>query len=436
MANSSILDLQEFKQYRAAFRSRVQTLTHRASYYDGSVYSKVRNQLGWLSPRVFKEIKPLFLPLNRAVDVDCGIVPGGWEISEEEPKKEQWEQARDFLFDQSHWDTEGVLYVHYGAQYGVSGLFIADIREESRVILQPVDPTKFMLIGARYGVNAEMSIYIEYRSGVEYAEVTTADEIRTFIDGKSAGHDDRPPIYANSLGMVPYVEVRHMETGEVLGECTFQKAMIILDEVNRLGTQLAGAISKNTDPQWAIMGAEPGELTNNGEYVWFFPAGTDAKVLVPGIDIDGILSFIQTIADNVDKALPETAFDELKSKDRIATATIELQLAELVLKIKRVRPNYDRGLVSALQMAGIAGKQMNISELAPLDDLELTLDRDREILPMDPETRIKLRLLELELEQLELAAMDPPEVEEEADDDADVDDDKGKNKKDEEEEWS
>ena len=35
----------------------------------------------------------------------------------------------------------------------------------------------------------------------------------------------------NPLGFVPYVEIRHIETGDEWGESTFEKAMALLDEV-------------------------------------------------------------------------------------------------------------------------------------------------------------------------------------------------------------
>jgi len=190
-----------------------------------------------------------------------------------------------------------------------------------------------------------------------------------------------------------------------LGECTFQKSIDLLNEVNEIASYLADIIKKNADAQWAIFGAEPSDLEHSGEVIWFFPHGADAKPLVPGIDIDGVLEFIKEIAANVTASLPELAFDDLRRKDQIATATLELQLMELVLKVKRTRPNYDRGLTQALRMAGRAAATMGLSEIAVLDDEELRFDDQREILPSDPEQLIKIQMMELELEQLQNATI-------------------------------
>ncbi len=411
MSSGSIFKLDEFKQYERQWQNRVAELNRRASYYDGSVYNAARKQLDWLAPRLYKGIKPLYLPLSRAVDVDAGIIPGGWELPPDEPNAETWQSAMDTVFDWSNWDTDGVLYVHYGALYGVSGLRISDMRNEGMVIVQPVDPMLYMLIDKNmYTPDVQMALWVERRTDgmgedYEYAEVITPELIRTYKDGQPESFDEREPEYKNELGFVPYVEVRHIETGKPLGECTFQKSIDLLNEVNEIASYLADIIKKNADAQWAIFGAEPSDLQHSGEVVWFFPQGADAKPLVPGIDIDGVLEFIKEISANVNASLPELAFDDLRRKDQIATATLELQLMELVLKVRRTRPNYDRGLTQALRMAGRAAATMGLSEIAVLDDEELRFDDQREILPSDPEQLIKIQMMELELEQLQNATI-------------------------------
>jgi len=404
MSVKSIFEVNEFKQHKKTWSDRQNILGKRAGYYDGTVYEKARELLGWLAPRLYSGIKPLYLPLSRAVDVDAGIIPGGWLLPLDDPKSELWQQAINTIFDWSCWDTEGVLYVHYGAQYGVSGLRIVDERESGVVIIEPTDPLKFLLIGSSiYDTEPDMAIWIEKMDDgkeFEYAEVTTPELIRTFKNGTPFGFDGRDPEYKNELGFVPYVEVRHYETGKRYGEATFQKAMPLLDEVNQMASYLADIIAKNADVQWFLTGVEPSELEHGGSTAWFAPAGAEAKPLVPGIDIDGVLAFIKEIASNVKESLPELAFDDLRSKTQIATATLELQLMELVLKVKRTRPNYDRGLIAALKMAGKAGVSMSIPELGILVDDELRFDDKRNVLPQDEKAQIELDMMKLELDQM------------------------------------
>jgi len=400
---SSIFDTAEFKRYKARWKTRTDELARRHAYYNGAIYQKSLDRLKWLKSRISRAVKPLYVPLFRAVNVDAGIIPGEWLFPEE--GKQTWEPARKALWNSSQWSTKGVLYVHYGSLYGVSGLKVADLRHEQRVVVAPVDPTRFMLLyEGQYSEAAAMAIWCENRldeegKQFEYAEVITPEAIRTFKDGKAAGYDEREAEYKNELGFVPYVEVKHIETGHPLGESTFDNVCPMLDEVNALASQLGDAIEKNVEPQWVIFGADASDLVKGSDNVWFVAREARVEPVVPSIDIPGVMEFIREIKENVHDALPELAFDELRKKDQIATATMELQLMELVLKTKRSRPNYDAGLVTAMQMAGKAAKSMNLSDIAPLDDDELAIDAERPVLPLDPETDIRIQMMQLELER-------------------------------------
>ena len=402
MAISSIFERKEFKRYHGRWSARVKELERRKSYYDGSIYRKVTTGLGWLGPRVAQKIRPLYLPLSRAVDVDAGIIPGGWALAED--ALDVWSTAMDMVLKWSEWVTDGVLYVHYGASRGVVGLKVADLRERKRVVIRAVDPALFLLVSeSQYDDTPSLALWVEKRvdeagEAFEYAEVIEPKRVRTFKNAVPQGFDGREAEYVNELGFVPLVEVRHIETGEPLGEATFQKAIPMLDEVNKLASRLAKIIEKHAEPQWAVIGAEAAEMIKSGDNVWFIPQGGDVRPLVADVDIEGVLHFIQETRDQVHGSLPELSFDELRKKDQIATATLELQLMELVIKVHRMRPNYDAGLVRALRMVGRAGASMGVAEVAVLDDPALALDETRSVLPLDAETAMRLELLGIELE--------------------------------------
>ena len=398
---NSIWQLDEFKPYQREWNARRAIFSTNRAYYDGTAYSRLRNQLGvYLFNRLYKGIKPLYLPLARAVDVDAGIIPGGWAFAEDAP--EAWAEARDLVFSWSRWTVDGVLYVHYGASCGNSMLKIAEAGED-RVGIFAVDPACHMLVygeGVQYiDAAPTMAVCVEMKTGddgkmCEYAEVTDIDRVRTFMDGVPAGVGGRDPEYPNPFGEVPFVEVKHLNVGESIGYPTFKGVIPLLDAVNEQASYLADIIAKHVEPQWAVTGAEAGELERSGDNVWFLPAGGDAKALLATIDIPGVLAFIQEIRDQVYGGLAELAFDDLRKKDSIATATLELQLMELVLKIKRCRPNYDDGLVRALQIAGRANSQLSV-----LNDPALVLDVTRPVLPLDAQTEMQLELLAAQVEE-------------------------------------
>ena len=408
---TSIFDLSEFKPLSRRWEARQRELARRQSYYDGSVYEDALGKLGWLAPRIGQSIKP------RAVNIDSGILPGFWTLAE---SAAAFAAARDQVFSWSQWSIDGVLYVHYGALFGVSGLRVADLRETKHVIVKPMTPQCYMLVERGvYDATPRAALWVErldnpgipYIKGdtYEHAEVIEPERIRTYANGRPYGFDGRPAEYANELGFVPFVEVKHINTGAGLGSCAFQDAITMLDSVNELATDLSAIIKKHAEPQWAVIGADDSELERGGDNVWLIPAGGDAKVLVPGIDIAGVVTFLHSLRDHVEASMPELAFDDLKQKVNIATATVELQLQELVLLIKRVRPNYDHGLVTALRMCGRAAAQMGLGELALLDSEELQFDDHRSVLPLDQRSQMELDLQMVQLQQAKAALLQPPD---------------------------
>lgn len=401
--SDSIWDLPEFKPFADQWQTRLKQLEKRRSYYTGTAYQSLAGQLGWLYARLAPQIKPLYMPCARAVDIDAGIIPGGWALAEDAPPV--WSEAIKQIHAWSRWATRGVLLIHYGAQMGLSGLKVCDDREKKQVKIEPLDPRTFIKIRSRlYEQEADLVIICEERHDetgkpFEYGEVISTLTVRTFKNGIPARFDGRELEYKNELGAVPVFEVRHIETGDPLGECTYDKAAAMLDELNGLASQLARIIDKHAEPQWAIFGADQSDLIKDGDNVWFFPQGADGKPLVAPIDIRGVLTFIQTIAANVKESLPELSFDDLRRQAQIATATVELQLIELVLKVKRCRPNYDAAYIAALRLAGMAGVQMGLADIAVLNDPLLALDDLRPVLPLDPLTRIAIEQAQQNLEQ-------------------------------------
>ncbi len=90
--SGSLFENTEFGTFAPRWLSRSQELQRRAGYYDGAAYRK--HNLGWLAPRLYRGVKALYLPLSRAVDVDCGIIPGGWAFPEDAP--EAWDEAASY----------------------------------------------------------------------------------------------------------------------------------------------------------------------------------------------------------------------------------------------------------------------------------------------------------------------------------------------------
>ncbi|MBS4014016.1 MAG: phage portal protein [Bacteroidetes bacterium] len=399
----SIWDLEEYKKYHTTFLRRVQELERRRAYYTGSVYETVKLSESY-QPEIYKGIKSLYLPLSFAVDVDAGIIPSGWKMDTEKVTEEQL-SAFEIVKIASEFITKSVLFVHYGAMFGISGLKIV-IENGQLPFLSAIDPREFILIkDSLYAKSPDMSIFVTTdNENREIAEVITRTEVKNFVDGKLMSLNSKPEIYENEFGFIPYVEILHIETGETLGECTFQKVIPILDEVNKLATFLVKIIKRHAEPKGHLISEDLTEVPNfdnSGDDIVVIP-DLDAKLqfVAPTMDVQGILNTVKEFSKSIDDGLPETIFNKISDSSNVSQDTVAKKATPLTIKIQRCRPNYDAGLVRALRLIGRAAEVLGISELKSLSKLhDEAFDAHREIIPLSDMERINLELAKLGLER-------------------------------------
>lgn len=397
MADNSIWDLEEFKPYKAAYEARRARYAANWRYYKAEykgVEARFASAPGQYARSLIETaVKPLYAPFGRAVNIDVALIPGDWHLTDEAAPLVP---AIDQLFELSDWETEGDIWVRYGVAMGEGGIRLVDDREGERLYLQPVSPATYLPIaGAFRQPTPRMAIFIDMQKDgegkdVEFAEVIEAERIRTFRNGEPfASGPNRPAEYPNAQGFVPLFIARH-DVGDGQGEPTFDDSIAPLDQVNRQATNMAKMIERHAEPQWAAIGADAGDLEKSGDSVWFFPEGSDIKAVLAAVDFPGLLSFIQDIKEEMKDGLPELAFAKLVGVERVAAATIELQMAEAVFKIRRLRKAYDQALRQALIHAGKVASEMQLPELAVLDDPALKFDKDRPVITIDALTRLQI----------------------------------------------
>lgn len=393
----SIFDLDEFKPYRARWEERRTYFQKWERYYEGTMYAK--KKFFGLHKIMASNVEALFEPLARAVALDVALVPGGWRL---DAASRDLEEPLRQLFRQSRWRLEGSLYVHNGAMMGHSMLKVVDDRMAGQVRLQALRPDTVLPIAtSSYSRELAMAIIIgqQRRGGemVEVAEVIEPERIRTFVAGTpTMVAPDRGAEFANLLGFVPIVECRFIESGQKFGEPTFKRSAKALDKVNEQASYLSLIIKRHAEPQWAVIGdVEPTDLEKSGEDVWFIPGGADVKAIVAQIDIDGVRQFVGDILEEMKDSLPELNVSKLVGVQRIAAATIELQMSEATAKIRRIRDSVDTSLADAVRMAGRAAATMREQgELAVLDDPMLEFDRQRRVFDLDALTRLQIETAE------------------------------------------
>lgn len=393
----SIFDREEFKPFQEAFYSRKARLQRYWNYYKAeftgptTIYNTDTGR--YLGSQISNSIKPLFTPLSRAVELDVALIPGDWKLADEVVQ-----ESVDTVLAWSQWDVEGDIFVRYVTAMGECGLRVVDDRSRKRTFVQPARPDSYLVVpSSAWDATPKMVLFVWKEGEAEMAEVITAESIRTYKNGWPYGMDaqnGRREEYANELGFVPFV-VCKLDAGDGVGEPTFENALVALDQVNRQATYMSTIISRHAEPQWAVMGAEAGDLEKDGESIWFFPEGSDVKAILAAVDFAGLLAFIQEIKGEMKDSLPELALSKLVGVERVASATIELQMAEAVFKIKRLRKPCDRALAEALRLAGQAGASMGVTEVAPLAvEGAVKFDKERPVITVDALTRLQIEQAE------------------------------------------
>lgn len=400
MADSTIFALPEFKPYTNRFNARLVKFSRLRRYYDGTIYADTNFKL---AHKLYAETKSLFAFLARAVDLDAALVPGvmdPWEMKDDTPAAVL--DAQQTLYEWSGWATGSDDWLEDGATLGEAALKIVPQAEGRTIQMQRLKPEHLLLerqhMDMETGRRGEIGLIVDRSytmpdgSQAEYAEVITPSQVRTYLNGVPFGFHGNPDRYENPLGFVPVVVTKND------AECrpTFAKSMAVLASVNELASYVADIIGRHAEPQYVASGVEPSELTRSGDNVWFLPAGS-VEALLASIDIEGALAFIEAIKVETKSNLPELAFDDLRSKDQIATETLQVQLIELDAKIWKMRRRYDAGLVTAHMMAAIAGQIYGIRELGPLLQRH-GMDYKRPVRPISRMDEIRLAEAELALE--------------------------------------
>lgn len=373
----SIFSIDKFKLVQATYFERVQRMTRYWSYYKGTVYdNRYGGAAAYLNTRIASSIRPLFTPLARAVNLDVSLIPGGWVLREGLGVAEQ--EFIETLFMDSGWPITGDLFVRYVVAMGEGALWVKDDRVNKQAVIQAIRPDKYM-VGDGY------VMLFHSQMPDEVVDVVYPQSIERYQNGKLISESE------NLLGFIPLIECKN-DNGAGYGEPTFEESIASLDQVNLQATHLANIIQKHVEPQWAAFGAEPADLEKSGDSVWFFPDGSDVKAVLAAVDFAGVLAFIQEIKNEVKDSLPELSLTKLVGSERIAAATIELQMAEPVFKIKRLRKPIDLAVDKAIEMAGWAVARMN----PPYSTTDMTrysggyIDPERPVITLDALTKAQI----------------------------------------------
>ena len=396
----SVFDHDEYKPYQVRYMSRRNRTLRNRQYVDGSIYQDSSFKL---AHKLYAQVKALFSLLARAVELDIAFVPGmmaAWELTDSATDAQRAAQAT--LYRWSSWDIVGDDWLEDGAATGAAWLKVVPDDTARQVRLERIAPEIVLRVEGHLdreiGERGPLALIVDPQmvdaanESYEYAEAITPDQIRTYRNGEPHDYGMGADRWPNPLGMIPLVSA-HNDSG---GRPTWAKCGDQIVSVNELASYLGDIIGRHAEPQWAAKGVEEGELIKSGDNVWYLPVGADVNAILATIDIPGTLEFVRELKVETKANLPELSFDDLRTKDQVATETLHVQLIELRAKIWKMRRRYDTALIDAHRMAAVAGQIYGYSDLAPLLTPHL-MDAQRPVLPQSRLEQIREEEAELGL---------------------------------------
>lgn len=369
------------------------------SYYDNVAYSSINVQSRTLKEKykLYKNIRGIYNPVARQNQLIVSHIYGG-SIDVEHmtggaipivTDNEAILDALRLIFKWSRFGEQKSLYVRWGALLGDVFLKVVDDRAKEKVMAEVIHPNHvydatFDSVGnitaaiIQYTRNVEPDLdnarpsglygfdipTFKAKSSYLYTEKITKDKFETFRDGKpfayyldSAGK----PVseWDNEFGFVPLVMANHFNLGLKFGGNAYYNSLRKVDEVNHEASLLNDQIQKIIIPLLFASGVRDKKQIDvaaekEDQYSIIYSPSKDAKLeaIVGQIDLEGALKNIQEMNRELERDMPELAFQSMRERNGDFTAPgIRAGYSDAIGRIVDARGNYDHALVRALQMA-------------------------------------------------------------------------------------
>lgn len=383
---------------RGEFDDRAARYRYLWAWYNSSIFDDLATW-GQYKHRykLYRYTRPIYNPTRRLVDFYAGILyPGNLTADGRQaeshgaqlaiPLAEDTPDALRAALGQSwqwsNWQARKSVLGRYGAALGDVGVEITDDPERRKVTYAPVWPG--MIADLTMDGNDNVTAYrIEYEAmdeetGQPYTYARTVDKewIATYRDDTPHAYGDQPAEYGNPYGFVPFVWIKHTDTGGTHGQPAMRN-LTTWDELNSLASHnsdkahqiLAAPILVSGDGV-SRLGSDPSkagptenltDAQSRQESLNILKAGPGATVNTLQPNPGEALENIDRLIGQIEKDHPElTMYEKLRGMSQVTGPAAERLLGDAAIYINDARSNYDQGLIRVFQMAiAIAGWRAN-----------------------------------------------------------------------------
>lgn len=302
----------------------------------------------------------------------------------------------------SNWQVNKDILTLYGPVLGDVGLRVIDDVEREKVyyeIIHPgvikeveVDPfgnvKGYCLEEARQDPTSRTPKMVTYTEEAQRA----GDMIiyRTYLNGNLYAWNGVAAEWSTNYGFVPFVLIQHNNVGLDWGWSELHAGRSRFHEVDDLASKLSDQLRKLFDPfvlfagvtkatdtptatQTSLSGTaatdrpQPGREEINALYA---PTNATATPVVAEIDIEGAVTYIKSILEDMEGEYPELHKNLWSASGEVSGRAIRIARQPAETKVQQRRAGYDDAMVRIQQMAVAIGGERGYFQGFSLDSYE------------------------------------------------------------------
>jgi len=387
---AGLLDSSEFEDFGGR-QLRYEILW---AWYENTAY---RNTHKWAQAyrnqySLYKHIRNIYNPTHRLVEFWKMITWGGLlsETASEEgaiPIRTDNDSLRAsiaLLWDWSNWDMNKDVATMYGSALGDVALRIADDPAHEEVRIEIVHPSTIAdwEIDRRGYVKSytiEETRELKGRSVTykETAERGGGDDVifKTYANNQLFPWNGVAAEWIEPYGFIPLIAVQHNRVGKDFGWSEVHALRSKASEVDDLASKLHDYIRKVVDPVWLFNFRKPKKSADTSMEVAAatanrpdpareeipalyasHPHATAQPLVTDMIDVEKTSLAISKIIEEMERDYPELQMDIWTVGGYTTGRALQTARQRVEKKVTQRRPNYDKPLIRAHQMAiAIAG---------------------------------------------------------------------------------
>lgn len=367
---------------RAAFESF-------EAYYHNLVYEPLsaggqREQVNaTLGNAAAADLAGLYNPVAEVVDLYQHVLGGAFLASDGDPAADEPTDIRvetrnpllppalDRIWQWSNMDLAKQQICRLAPLHGTCGLRIVALDaadpQRRRVYLKPEHPRLItdVELDPRGNVTA---IILEYEATEGIGDGQRVVSVREELDkesfriyrgaGGTASYGAPASVTPNALGVVPYVLLRHQDTGDAFGLNAFYRARSPIDRLNALMTHVNTQIAEHVKVDWfiAASGAAPTRIALTGRNVIYVDTSKSTQMptiqpMVAPLSLADSIAQAELLIRQVENRLPElkaTSGVYLSGQSGETIAQLRLPAEH---RLGLARAGYEDALVRAEQIA-------------------------------------------------------------------------------------